>query len=219
MQNSVFWTRITSLCVYQTSPVVLCMQISVISTRIRIAGPYGFQPSSVVFACKTASFVSVQRISMSPRPHLSFCACKTAWLAKELLVSMGLSPYLWFLLAKQRLLGQNYKSLCVPDLSYRFFACKSAWLAPELLSSMGSSPHLLFLHAKSDIWTRIEHLYVSQTSPVVFCMEYSVISTRITCLYGSQWFLHSKLRLLEQNYNCLWVPDHTCRFLNAILRD
>ena len=50
-----FWTRITSLCVYQTSPVALCMQISVISTRI--TGLSGFQPSSVVFACKTASFL------------------------------------------------------------------------------------------------------------------------------------------------------------------
>ena len=55
---------------------------------------------------------------MGPSPHLWFYSFKTATLALELLVSMGPSPHLWFLHAKQRLLDQNYKSLCVPD-----FAC------------------------------------------------------------------------------------------------
>ena len=53
IQNSDFWIRITSL--------------------------YGSQPSSVVFAFKTAT------------------------LASEILLSMGPSPHLWFLHAKQRL--------------------------------------------------------------------------------------------------------------------
>ena len=38
----------------------------------------------------------------------------------ELLVSMGPSPHLWFLLAKQRLLDLNYKSLWVPDITCCF---------------------------------------------------------------------------------------------------
>ena len=46
MHNSDFWTRNTSFYGYQTSPVVLYMQIIVISTRI--TSLYGFQPSSVV---------------------------------------------------------------------------------------------------------------------------------------------------------------------------
>ena len=57
---------------------------------------------------------------MGPRPHLSLCACKTACLALELLVSMGPRPHLWILIAKHRLLAQNYKSLWVPDLTCRF---------------------------------------------------------------------------------------------------
>ena len=48
MQNSEFWTRITSLNGSQTSPVLLCMQNSVIFTRI--SSLYGFQPSSVVLS-------------------------------------------------------------------------------------------------------------------------------------------------------------------------
>ena len=54
MQTSAFWVK--SACFYgaQTSPVVLCMQNGVISTRI--TSLYGSQPSSVVFASKTAAF-------------------------------------------------------------------------------------------------------------------------------------------------------------------
>ena len=70
MQNSEFRTRVTSHC--------------------------GSQPSSVDFACETATLGSEFQVSMGPRPHLSFCACIIANLAPELLVSMGPSPYLWF---------------------------------------------------------------------------------------------------------------------------
>ena len=54
VQNSAFWSRITSLYGSQTSSVVLCMQNSVI--RIRITSLYGSQPSSIDFGCKTAPF-------------------------------------------------------------------------------------------------------------------------------------------------------------------
>ena len=162
MQNSDFWSRITSLYGSQIWPVVLCMYKSVLI--IRIISLYGSQHSSVVFACKTAPFGPELHVSVCTRPHLSFCACNTTWLAPESLVSMGPSGF------------------CIQN---------------------------------SVFWSRITTLYWSQTTPVVFCMQYSVISTRITCLYRSQWFLHEKQRLLEQNYNSLWVPDHTCRFLHV----
>ena len=58
-----------------------------------ITSLYVPQPSSVVFACKTAHF------------------------GPEFQVSMGPSPHLRFLNAKQRDLAQNYKSLWVPDLT------------------------------------------------------------------------------------------------------
>ena len=43
-----------SLYGFQTSPVVLCIQNGVISTRI--TSLYGSQPSSVAFPCKIATF-------------------------------------------------------------------------------------------------------------------------------------------------------------------
>ena len=91
--NSGIMTRINSLYGSQTSPVVLCKQSSMISTRI--TSLYGSQPSSVVFAFKTAPFGSEILVSMGPRPHLCF------------------------LQSKQRLLDQNYWSLCVAYLTCR----------------------------------------------------------------------------------------------------
>ena len=52
----------------QTSLVVLCIQNSVICTRI--SSLYGFQPSSVVFACKTATFGPDLQVCIGPSPHL-----------------------------------------------------------------------------------------------------------------------------------------------------
>ena len=77
------------------------MQNNVIS--IRITSLYWSQPSSVVFACKTAAFGSELQVSIGPSPHLWFCAFTTATLESELLVSMSPSPNWWILLAKQRL--------------------------------------------------------------------------------------------------------------------
>ena len=65
-------------------------------------------------------------------------------------------------------------------------ACKRACLASQLLVSMGARLHLWFLDAKRRLWTRTTSLYGSQVSPVVLCMQNSVISTRITSLYGAQ---------------------------------
>ena len=94
MQNSDFWTRVTSLYGSQTWLFILRIYNS--GLNIRITSLYGSQPSSVVFACKTA------------------------WLASESQVSMGPSPHVWLLDAKQRLLDRNNKSLWVPGITCRF---------------------------------------------------------------------------------------------------
>ena len=73
-QNSDFWTRITSLYRYQTSPVVLCLFNCVLSIRTSL---YGSPPSSVDFECKTASFGTELYVSMGPRPHHLLYGCKT----------------------------------------------------------------------------------------------------------------------------------------------
>ena len=56
-----------------------------------ITSLYGSQPSSVVFACKTANF------------------------GAELQLSMCHSSHLWFLHTQQLILDQNFKSVRVPD--------------------------------------------------------------------------------------------------------
>ena len=122
IQKSDFRTRIACLYRSQTSPVILCMQNSV--PCIRITSLYGSQPSSVAFACKTASFGPEYQVSMGTRHDLSYCGCTTVCLVPELPASMGACPNLWILIAKERLLDQNYKCLWVPHLTCRFVHSK-----------------------------------------------------------------------------------------------
>ena len=118
MQNSDFWSRITTLYGSQTTPVFFWMQNSVNS--IRITSLYGSLPSSEVFGCKTATFWPELQVSMGPKSHLSFCAWKTAWFALVWLVYMGSTPH-----------------QC-------FFSCKTATLGPDLQVSMGPRLHMWF---------------------------------------------------------------------------
>ena len=53
---------------YQTSPIVLCMQNSVISDRNTCL--YGFQPSSVGFGGKRETLGPELQVSVGPRSHL-----------------------------------------------------------------------------------------------------------------------------------------------------
>ena len=120
--------------------------------------------------------------------------CKTATYGPEKQVSMG------------------------PRLDLSLCTCTTMWLATELLGSMGLSLHLLVLHAKQRLLDQCTSLYGCQTSPVVLCMQKSVICTRIKHYMGCRshlWFLHAKQRLLDQNNKSLWVPDFTCDFLLA----
>ena len=65
-------------------------------------------------------------------------------------------------------------------------ACKTAWLASESLVSMGPSPHVWILDAKQRLLhPNNKYLWVPDIT-YFLCMQYGVISTRITCLYGSQ---------------------------------
>ena len=79
------------------------------------------------------------------------------------------------------------------------FACKTGTFEPELQVSMGPRLHLSFC-ARKTAWLAPELLV-------------SMGPNR------HRWFLHAKQRLLDQIYKSLWVPDITCRFVYAILRD
>ena len=84
----------------------------------------GSSPHLWFCACKTETLGLEFQVSVGTRQDLSFCTCTTACLASELLVSMCPCPDLWISIVKQRLLVQNYKSLCVPDHTCRFVHAK-----------------------------------------------------------------------------------------------
>ena len=69
----------------------------------------------------------------------------------------------------------------------------------ELHVSMGPRPHLRF--------------FVCKTAPLVSDLQVSKGPS------PHLWFFQAKLRLLDQNYKSLWVPDLTCRFVHAKQRD
>ena len=220
MQNSDFWGRITSI--------------------------YVSQLSSVVFAYTTAHFGPEFQVCTGPRQNLSFFAWKTATLAHELLVSMGPSPHLWFLHAKQRLLDPNNKSLWVPDITCRFVNAKQRDYHQNNLSLWVPTLICGFCMQNSDFWSRITSIYVSQLSSVVFAYTTAHFGPEFQVCTGPRqnlsffawktatlahellvsmgpsphlWFLHAKQRLLDPNNKSLWVPDITCRFVNAKQRD
>ena len=143
MQNSNFWSGVTSLYGSQTKPVVLCMQNTVNNTRN--SRLYGFQPSSEVFACKTATLGPDLQVCICPSPNVCYWALVTAFLEQEYQVYVGSSHHLWFRACKTATLGQVSVG---PKPHQWFSACKTACLTSEQLVSMGPSPHLRFLHSK-----------------------------------------------------------------------
>ena len=183
---------------------------------------------------------------MGPRHHLSFCACNTAWLAPEILISMGPNPYLWFSHAKQRLLEQNYKYLCVIALICGFCIHNSAfWTRISSLYGSQTSSVVLSTH-NCVLNTRKKRLYVSQPSPVVFACKTAHFGPEFQVSMGPRhnlsfcawktawlapeslvpvfpsphlWFLHAKQRPLDPNNKSLCVPDFTCRFVPAMQRE
>ena len=174
------------------------------------------------FCMQNSDFRTGIQVSMGTRPHLSFCAYKTTWLALESIVSMGSSPHRWF---------------C---------AFKTAPLGPKLHVSMDPSPYLWFLHTKQRLLEQHTSLYGYQTSPVVLCIQNSMLSTKIKRLYGFQpsrvvlcmqisdfstWIttpylsqpssvvFACKTATFGPAYKSLWVPDLTCRFVHTKQRD
>ena len=176
---------------------------------------------------------------MGPSPHLWFCAyktatlglelqvsageetppvvsaCKTATSGQESVVSMGPIPHLSFLHAKQRVLDQNYNSLWIPDLTFRFVHAKTAWFPPEWQVYMGSSPHMWFQHAKQRIlyWNK---KYLSHRCNLSFCAsnqsdlhqndKFIMVPALISCKTAT---LRPDLQVCMGPRPHLWVWAHT----------
>ena len=81
---------------------------------------------------------------------------------------------------------------------------------------------MVFGIQNSNFRTRIASLYGSQLSSAVFAFKTATLPPELLVSMGPSphlWFLHAKQRLFDQNYKSLWVPDLTCRFMHAKLRD
>ena len=70
--------------------------------------------------------------------------------------------------------------------SFVIFACKTATLGTELQVSVSQTSPIVFCIQNTDFSPRIASHYGSQPSSVVLCTHNSGIMTRINSLYGSQ---------------------------------
>ena len=177
---------------------------------IRITSLYGFQPSSVVLACKTAPIGQELQVSIGPSPHQWFVhANRDFWNRITSLYVSQTSPDVLCMqnsvisIRKTGLYGSQPSCVVFacktdtfrPELHVsiglkphlRFCACKTACLASELLVSMGPSLDLWFLDAKQRLLDpNNKSLGVPDITCHNLCMQSSVINTRITSLYRSQ---------------------------------
>ena len=184
LQNSDFKTRLTSLYGSQSSSVVLSTHNSGLSTRIKRL--YGFQPSPVVLCMQNSDFrTRITCLYGSQTSPVIFCILNSVSIIR--ITSLyGSQPSSVVFACKTATFGPEKQISMCPRYHVSFCACNPAWLAPELLVSMGPSPFLWFLHAKQRLLEQNYKSVGTQTSPVLLCMQISVISTINTGLSGSQ---------------------------------
>ena len=157
-------------------PVVLCMQKSVISTRITCL--YWSQTFICGFVHSKQRLISIRITSLNwfQAPSFVAFACKTAPLGPELQVYIGLQS------------------------SPMVLSIQNSAFSTRIASLYGSQPSsvVLCIH-NSDFSIRNTSLYGSQPSSVVLWMQNNVISIRITSIYGSKpphlWLLYAKQQL------------------------
>ena len=138
MQNSDFRTRITSLYWYHTSPVVLCMQTSVISPRKTCL--CGSQPSSLVFGCKTARITSLYGSQTSP---VVLCVENSVICTR--ITSLCVSQTTPVVLCMQNSMPSiRITKLYGSQPSSVVFGCKRATFGPEKQVSIGPRYHRSF---------------------------------------------------------------------------
>ena len=217
MQNSDFWSRITSIYVSQLSSVVFAYTTVHPGPEFQVCtGPrlhlwfwahitafltqeykdYMCSSPRLWFcACKTATLALELLVSMGPRPHLPFCAIKTAWFAPEYQVYIGSNQHLWFCAYKTATLGPDLQVCMGPRPHLWFWAHITAYLAKEWIDYIGSNSHLSFCACKTACLA--SELLVSMGPSPHVC------------------FLHAKQRLLDRNNKSLRVPDKTCHFVHG----
>ena len=188
--NSVLSTRIKRLYGFQPSPVVSCMQISDFNTRM--ASLYGFQLSSVVLFMQNSYFKTNLYWS---QPSTFVFACKTATFGAAYKSLWVPDITCRFVYAKQRDEHLNYLSLCVPALICGFCMQNSAfWTRITSLHGSQSSP-VIFCMKNSVPSIRITSLHGSQALCVVYGCKTATLERKNKSLWVPDIacpFVHAK---------------------------
>ena len=121
---------------------------------IRNTSLHGSQPSSVVFACKTASFGSELQASMDPRLRLLICECKSSVLRSRMTLVYWSQPSSVALCMQNSVIRTRNTSLYGSQTSPLVFCIQNSDFSNRIASLHGSQPSsvLLYIH-NSDILT------------------------------------------------------------------
>ena len=153
--HSMLSTRIKRLYGFQPSPVVSCMQISDFNTRM--ASRYGFELSSVVLFMQNSDFKTNLYWS---QPSSVVFACKTATFGPAYKSLWVPDITCRFVHAKQRDEHLNYLSLCVPALFCGFCVQNRAFWT-RITSLHGSqTSSVVFERKTSTFWQAYKSLWV-----------------------------------------------------------
>ena len=207
-----------------------------------ITSLYVFQPSSVVFACKTAHFRPKFQVSMGPSPQLQFLHAKQRVLApnyKSLWVPDLTCPCVQskrrdlhqniksilvpalicgFVFAKQRLYNQNYMTLWVPDLASGFVNAKQR-SSTRMTTLYGFQPFTCGLGCKTAWFAPEWQDYIATSHHLWFCAcKTAPLGLELQVSVGQRphlCFFHAKQWLYDQTYKSVGVPALTCGFVHA----
>ena len=164
----------------------------------RINSLYGSQTSPVALWMQN-SVISTRNLRLHVSQISSVVLCM-----QNNVISIRITSLYWShssfvtFVFKTATLGPELQVSMGPRPQLSFCACKTPWLAPKLLITtatlwrelivyMGLRPHLSFYACKTT-WLAPELLVSLDPCPHL-------------------WFLHSKQRLLDQNFKSLLVPD------------
>ena len=195
MQNSDFWTRITSLYVYQPSSVVLCIENSDLRTKNCMSLWVPALTCGFVHAKQRDFRTRITSLYGSQTHSCGFCMQNSDFWTR---------------------ITSLYGSQTWPVILCMY----NSVISTRITSLYRSQPLSVVLCIQnSDLMTRIACLYGSQTSPVRFseCKTACLASEILVSMGPSShlWFLDANQPLLDQKCMSQWVPELTCDFLHA----
>ena len=202
MQNCVIIIRIT--CLYGSQPLSVAFARKTVTFGAELQVCMGPWPHLSFCACKTAWLASELLVSRVPALVCGFWLQNSAFCTRiTSLHRYQTSPVV--LCIQISVISTRITILYVSQTSLVVLCLQNSVISTKSTSLYGFQPSSVVLCIQnSAIKTKIASLYGSQTSLVIFCMQNSVPSIWITSLYGSQCGFWMQYSVISPRKTCLY---------------